>query len=426
MQKININGNEITSLSHEDMADYIKRVYDAKEMKSLSQNGKSFDQIKQHSSMLAEFLVQYAIATGDLSDESISRIASNYLTNFGDYISFMRNNCTTETGKSAKHLFFEEVVMPELITTWADKLNIQKPISVVNLSKIASVIATQSQNNAFRTHSFNSAILPSVEENGLDISREMFKEDLKQFTPVGNQVYKTGALNTCELSQASFTYATIVPERVRNIMSGNCNRQQQEDETLAEHLSECVSSSLENNPNLTVDEKRKLKNDSEKIIQFYYGHTSASIAVIKQERKPVAAPANCDVSIMYALSTFLRCPQSRKISPKPSIEFKRQLEALAKEIKSQDILERLDTLLNETRQTSPETENFIQSLKKYIFGDCLCRQSLSHLLHSTADGFDIEGGKINRADFAIATYDDPAKVFSYERSQARKSTQESD
>ena len=94
MRIVNINGVDITFLQDEDIARYIKRIYASAEMRSFAQSGKSFDGVKGDTSMLAEFLVQYAISTGDLSGTSISKISKNFINRQADLKKLIMSNAS--------------------------------------------------------------------------------------------------------------------------------------------------------------------------------------------------------------------------------------------------------------------------------------------------------------------------------------------
>ena len=106
MRMVKIDNTEITILQDEDIARYIKRIYASNEMRTLSKTGKSFDNVKHDSSLLAEFLVQYAISTGDLSSLSISKISKKFLERQEDFVKLTKSQCDIKTGKKAKQILF--------------------------------------------------------------------------------------------------------------------------------------------------------------------------------------------------------------------------------------------------------------------------------------------------------------------------------
>ena len=422
MRMVKIDNTEITILQDEDIARYIKRIYASNEMRTLSKTGKSFDNVKHDSSLLAEFLVQYAISTGDLSSLSISKISKKFLERQEDFVKLTKSQCDIKTGKKAKQILFEDIVLPEVTNTWAKRLDIKEPYKIKDLMQIAQVAGLQSNNNVFHTHSFNSAILDEVEENGLNISKELFKEELKAFAPIGNQPYKTGVLNTCELSNASFSYASIVPERVKNILSGNSGAKegQGEDETTKEFLTRCVKSNLDENTGLSSSQKNKMLSDSEKIIDFYYGHQSASIAIIKQNEQITTKKPNAENMLVGALSAFKSKPITSRMYMKLPLEYRQKLNGVLLNKNRTEAINDLDTIINQIRGQNPEYEGIVDNILSYIFGDAFCRVSLNNFMQSFGDGYDIEEGKIDRDKFAIATYQDPAKMFSYYKSAEHK------
>lgn len=420
MRIFRINNTNITILKNEDIAGYIKKIYASEEMRKITTDGKSFDNVKNNSSMLSQFLVQYAISTGDLGAKSITNISKKFLQRNEDYIKLLNSNCEDKTGKSPKQVLFEDIVVPEITNYWSQKMGMREPLKISDLSKIASIVGLQCKNNKFRTHSFNTAILQEVEENGLDISKELFKDELKALMPIGNQPFKTGVLNTCELSDVSFGYASVVPERVKNILSDGSHKKQEIDETTKEYLTRCVDENLGKSPNLSFNQKEKIKKDSEKIIDFYYGHQSASIAVIKQNESIEANLPNYNINIAQSIGTYRTKPTTSRMFYKFPKEYKEELIEISKMRDSREIIAQLDDVINRFRLTNPEQEDSINDLISYAFGDAICRNALNNFLYINGNGYDIEGGKIDRSEFAIATYQDPAKMFSYYKSMQKK------
>ena len=64
--------------------------------------------------------------------------------------------------------------------------------------------------------------ISALKKEGLDISKEKFKEEYAILRNVGLfQPYQTGNLLFCELSKASFGYAQYAPERLIYSLGGN-------------------------------------------------------------------------------------------------------------------------------------------------------------------------------------------------------------
>ena len=374
--------------------------------------------------MLAEFLVQYAISTGDICEDSIIRISKNFIDKMSTYDHLQQSKVEDKTGKSSKEVLFENIVMPEIIQKWGTKLNLNRQLSLKDFSQILSAVSLQSQNNEFRTHSFNSAILPYVEQNGLDISRELFKEELEDFATVGCQPFKTGVLNTCELSQSTFGYASIVPERIRNTFTfGDLHLSKQENETLASYLKRNVDVKLEKNNILDDSRKLEMRTNAYKIIDFYYGHTLASVAVIKEKKALITQPLESRNSMLSALSTFLNKPETQKIFMKLTQSCREQLITLSRS-RDPHAIEKLDEVFDNARTESLEQEQIIQQIKSFICGYALCRRGLNNFTQSLGTGYDVAGGKIDRSQFAIATYDDPYKLHSLYKSMKKDDNME--
>lgn len=71
-----------------------------------------------------------------------------------------------------------------------------KKLSLEDRVKIQEYVYIRNRNNSFYTHCFPGALLEEVSTNGLDISRELFKDEYKILATCFETPYKTGELNS--------------------------------------------------------------------------------------------------------------------------------------------------------------------------------------------------------------------------------------
>lgn len=415
MGSVQIKNKKITLLSNEDMAGFIHRMYRTIDVKSIMRLSRSAADVRVYTAELSEFLVQYAISTGDISNNAICKISQKFIQNIQRHDE-LNSNVQYNMGRMAKEILFEEIVMPEIIQYWGDKLQLNHKLSLKDVAQIIDAVYLQSKNNVFHTHSFNYAILPEVKQYGLDISREKFKPELLRFAPAGRQVYQTGVLNTCELSDTTFGYASIVPERVKNTF-WEPGIEQRDGEKLSDYLMRCVDHKLAN-LDATYSEKCIMKNDAYKIIDFYYGHTKASIAVIRQDKGIVEKDVNVAEWMASAIFSFVHYPHTNEIFSTLSKGNREQIKGIKGT--EPDALELLEKALNDAGREGDKQKMAVSKIKEYLCGYCMCRYALNNFTRSMGDGYVIREGKIDRSKFAIATYEDPYKLYPFYKSRENK------
>lgn len=416
MKKEKINGFDITIFSKENVARMIERIYANDSLRNYIYSFNDYVIAKRVSSQIAEFIVQYAFLTGDFSDKIINEIVGQYKKEYCSHIRFMQEGWKNnrQFKKMSKHILFEKVVVPSLNNYWMERLGISRPLSLVDSNKILRAIATSANNNHFYTHSFNSAILPSVEENGLDISCELYRRELKEFEPFGHQVFSTGKLYEIEFSDSSFSYADIVPERIRNTYQA-AQVERKENESLSDYLCRCIEYKV-NNSGYNIDEKTKNRiiEDNKKVARFYYGHNKNSIAIIKKNDSVFYTDYNFSKNLINSMTVYLTSEYTYDVPAEMRLGYQEKQELVKMfngEYKNFDegSLKRIDDKLEEISRLSEKGKTLARNMKTFAYGYVLGMDCMFHFTTSNGDGYPISDGRLDRKQFAIATYISPVK-----------------
>ena len=97
--------------------------------------------------------------------------------------------------KENYQIFFKEnddKFMELIISKCAKEIGIEKIPTIGEKTTIVNLVATRNRNNQFYTHCFPGALYGTVKQNGLDISNEMFKEELGLLEKYFKTGFKTG------------------------------------------------------------------------------------------------------------------------------------------------------------------------------------------------------------------------------------------
>ena len=152
--------------------------------------GTDYENNRKTYNSIGGILINYGIATRDFSDIAIEKIFS-------------------EIKKSGLG------VASSLIADF-HKQNISMPADTSTITVMEEVLRRVEENchdNGFYTHSFNGALIPAINENGLDMSQEMFSEEYRKFD-WADSVHAKGALCLTPPSSTTFYYTHDVPERL--------------------------------------------------------------------------------------------------------------------------------------------------------------------------------------------------------------------
>ena len=401
---------EIVSISADDMADFMSRAFSSDSVRKMLEEEDSLYHAEELFQKFGNVLQAYASATGDLHDDSIKSLAED----MQKHKDILRKPFDNSKKLEAEQIYFGKYVMPKIIDFHCKKNNISQPLTISDTLKVMAAVENNSKNNRFKTHSFNGSLLPEIKKNGLDISKEMFKEEYGVLASANMmQPYQKGNLLFCELSKASFGYALRAPERLVMSLS-RYGHEQQNDQTTNSYLLEAIEKKLSENENLSESDKQKVFAAGKKIVDFYFGeHNKSAIAFVKdavsyEPVKPekyagLLASRFSTYRFSSQLTTFLNQSNDTELSEKYTsavAEF-RQNKNSAPILKIADDFERKYPDSNLFRD---ETEIFkIKYMSEYGLNN--------FTYNGNADGYKIAGGKLSRDEFALAEFDNPVSVF---------------
>lgn len=376
-------------ITNEDMANYMTMVFGLEELHNGYCRGPEY--ANNTFSQVGNYLAKYYISTGDSSIESAKTLVQMYLEHRGND-------------------FIKKYYMPFCESTVAKELNINAS-GMMDLSsriRIHDFIAERNANNRFYSHCFPGALYDEVNENGLDIHKEMFKEEYKELEKCFKTAFQTGNLNYCELSAASLGYATMgMPERATFSIGGNIHQNMGESRydacirTLKENLLKEVEKG-----HVAQEEYDKLQEAGTHIIDFYCDNPMGCVAFFRSELTkdtPRDATRRINVEGKYisaikGLSSAFKDTFIEKVLQDVEDENKQN---------PGNEITNYQKAINTIVDIMPEFENVIDD----IFCNNLGNYEVANLRHGgNADGYAIEGGKLDRNNFAITRFKLPSSI----------------
>lgn len=383
-------------ISNEEMAAYLNMIFNSSELNSTyCQNPKSADSIFQN---IGNILAKYYISTGDNSFESAKKILDAYLNH--------------ESSES----FFQEYFMPKVEKKVAENLSINSnELSLEDRVKIQEYVHARNRNNSFYTHCFPGALLEEVSTNGLDISRELFKDEYKTLATCFRTSYKTGELNYCELSSASLSYATRgMPERVHYSIGGVKKKSDSESlhDAYARSLDENLQREYEQGH---IDEKtmERMRQAGTRIIDFYAKGTSG-IAVFRKNNQGKPEEG---VLCKKLISDFSFFGRELKGTCLEGIIDKAKKEANENPERAFEIYE---NMFKEIIQVYPDAREGISEFVNRALAYNMSHFAINNYMHGGfADGYYVDSGKMSPNEFAIVTFETPSEVVARSQMQNR-------
>ena len=400
MKTVETNVGNIVVLNESDIADVIESIFNSAKMSDLvvaaEENNISEDTAVN---IVAELLVHYVCATGDTNVHKFDQIIDECIDNIK--LLSNRSYVVPTPNVNKKQNLFEKTVYPHIENYWRRKLNIHDN-ELVSVEKISTAIGIQCRNNRFRTHSFNGALTEIVERDGLDISKEMFEEEYRILSKISGTPYSTGELYFCDLGAGTFSYMHRSPERFWNTIDGMVKEEKGEDikEFAIRNLKELLKKHKEK---LTQEELIEIYNAGMRMIDFYCSTPKVSIAITKPSDN---ITDNVDMSadvVNKVRSLLLRIPyKQRKKLPE---DFATQLNKISP---NKQGLIQLASLLDQYKQIDEELKNTIEEIITKAMHLVVEERSLNKFMNpGCLDGYGVEGGKMDRKGFALATVVDP-------------------
>ena len=376
-------------ITNENMANYMAMVFELEELHNgYCREPKMADFTFRE---VGNYLAKYYISTGDSSIESAKTLVEMYLEHGSDD-------------------FVKKHYMPFCEDTIAKELNIDGS-RITDLSsriRIHDFIAERNANNRFFTHCFPGALYDEVNENGLNIHKEMFKEEYKELGKCFKTAFQTGNLNYCELSAASLSYATMgMPERAKFSIGGNIHQEMGESryDACLRALKENLSKEVEKG-HIVQAEYDKLQEAGTHIIDFYCDNPMGCVAFFRKgiaEDTPRDAARRINIEGRYiseikGLSSAFRGTFIEKVLKDVEDENKQN---------PGNEINNYQKAINTIVDIMPEFRGTIDDVFSYNFG----KHEVANLQYGGfADGYVIEGGKLDRNDFAITKFELPSSI----------------
>ncbi len=408
MKKIVCGTNEIEKLSKEDIAGYFERAFNNPVVKKMLNGSSSLSQASSNFEHFGNILQAYITSTGDLSDVMIETLANDF-EKYSHKISQPVNTNKID----GKQIYFAEHIMPYVMSHHMNKQGLKEPLNFEQTAKILKSIQLNCTNNRFLTHSFNAALLEDIKKEGLDISKEKFKEEYAILRNVDLfQPYQTGNLLFCELSKASFGYAKYTPERLIYSLGGNMSSHD-EQHTINEHFTESFQRCLQSK-NLSTEQHSKVFAAGKKMIDFYFGKDIKSAIAFKANSERIYTEENniAHAELKYALTNWLLSSQIERLCNSQNLHqlydrFKKAVE----DIKSTGSYKKMDAFVTEFASHFPNNKTFQTILKdatiKAVTKDCLN----NFTQNGCADGYRIEDGKLGIDKFSVAVIPNPIEQY---------------
>ncbi len=410
MARVEIDGIVVDLISSAEMAGYMERALNDSDVISACADEYEFQ-------YMGHLLQAYAVATGNLSDESIKHIADNFAKNKDKIqLPFDRN-----THFEGIQRYFADHMTDDVIAYHAQKLKIPTGEIDKNKKKILSSIYMQCHNNRFMTHSFSGKLADTIKVEGLNIESELFQNEFKALELAGmRQAYKKGVLCYCELSMATFGYAQGCPERLTQAIGSGAKK----NETYKEMLERNLHANLDNNIDLTAKDRQIVRYAGKKIIDFYCIEPKAAIAFMRAdelfngERKLYADLPDLGRETREAfnkdkfyVNLFLQRKGDEKLQAKYG-------EAIAELDAGKEFGEKQAEFVAEFKQKYLDS-GYFEDFYKNADTTFITRRCLSHFVQNgNADGYTTQ--YIEPSKLAVAIFDAPHDLFAKREKEAEK------
>lgn len=185
------------------------------------------------------------------------------LTNRSDY-----NTLIKKYNNDSLYDFYNRVVIKEFINVDCLNLNMNMILNLIEYSYL------QCFSNRFYTHSFSGALYKEINDNGLDIEKELFQTEYE----IINEILpnKQHRLSYNELSPLTFENTIYSPKRFTNLFDIELN------------LNETIYQSLEKSITNTIININKPNCDQylatiKRILDYYFKQNKLCIAVFRKE-----------------------------------------------------------------------------------------------------------------------------------------------
>jgi len=396
----------ITKISKEALADYLERIFQNETVIRVVSSSPATRLGRGNFERIAHILNSYARATGDLSDTSIERIALSYEQYYDTYKE--STNSLTAPRELVKlkpiQKFFRDHVMDLIIGNHVQKLSIQFPLKINDMLMILAHINAQCNSNQFLTHTFPGALIGQIDAEGLDISRELFLKEYSVLAKIaGDSPFKKGVLCVCELSEATFGYGTIGPERFTMIANDPSCKREPYESNMEFYKRNLVAVLDRKGDQLTPEERALCLHAGDSIADFYYTNNQVGVAIIR------AKDGKVDMTVDNKKSYLLGPLQAMKFSIsaflKADSEIAELYERAVASVKGNDY-SAIDEFFAQCQQKYPENK-IVNNFLRDSMCAAMTQLSLSNFMQSYADGYPLPDGRLNRGAFSLAILPNP-------------------
>ena len=412
METVQFESYEIKKLSSQDMADYFEKAFANPKVQHMIKSSKNLSAAESNFQHFGNMLQAYVSATGDTSEKMIETLAADF-EKHSDKLSQPVNRDKIDGTQT----YFADHVLPHIIKYHRPDYDGQTPLTLEETSDILKRIKLNCQNNRFKTHSFNGALLEEIKTNGLDINKEMFLEEYTKLREEGMyQPYQTGNLLFCELSKATFGYALCAPERlVRTICP---MEKQNDDQPTGEYLAEGLEQRLAKK-NLSPEKHKSVEEAGHKMIDFYFGKDNHSAIAFMEDTNGINTETtghNSGLKRMF-MDYFFKSKVEKFCQSQNNQELCEQFLKALNNAKTKAEFAQMDQCIKEFNQLYPNNGLFEQPIKnafiKAVTNDCLN----NFMYNGNADGYRIESGKLGTDKFSVATIPNPVEMYTTNRKQ---------
>lgn len=402
-------------ITKEQLAAYIQSIYESKKFQELMLSQKNLGLVKQRSNMIAHFCALYFLSTGDSSPEAIERA----LALIEEYLEEEEEKERADQLRMDALTFnvnvFAETVGGLIIDYHSHALGCNPILTTGDMLKVLNAINEQAKSSNFKTHAFSGALYDAVNKEGLDVSHEMFKNELDLLGAIGiSAPFSADSLMTCELSEQTFENCHVAPERIDMMFAPQ--GAQKDDEPRGEFLKRGLRDKVKA-AKVSEDQKQQYIDAGDKIIDFYSQPTSSCIAIIDGKPSPIIDRTK---SMLIYLTTL-----PEKVKAYAPAEMQHEMDEANRAVNDRNLsdeerLSRVAQYIDKWRSTEGPLSEVVRNAKEEAFYKTLSHHCLETLDLSNAAGEPVQGGKINREEMAIANIQDPCKYYPvYRREQAK-------
>lgn len=409
MEILQFESYKIKKLSSQDMAQYFEKAFANPKVQHMIKSSKKLSAAESNFQHFGNMLQAYVSATGDTSDQMIETLAADF-EQHADKLTQSVNSDKIDGVQT----FFADHVLPHIIKYYRPDYD-GNPLTLEETSDILKRIKLNCQNNRFKTHSFNGALLEEIKTNGLDIHKEKFLQEYATLREAEMfQPYQTGNLLFCELSKATFGYALRAPERLA--LSICPAERQKDDQPTREYLSEGLEQGLAQK-NLSPEKYKSVMAAGHKMIDFYFGKNNQSAIAFMSDTKGIDTDANgynASLKRMF-MDYFFKLKVEKFCQAQNNPELYEQFVKALNDAKNQAEFAPMDKCIKEFSHLYPDNNLFEQPIQnafiKAVTNDCLN----NFMYNGNADGYRIASGKLETDKFSVATIPNPIEMYTMHR-----------